>query len=134
MMTTKQAEQLLMEYPLLWQSYRAKREQILHGGRSSSDWIGIYYGGGGTYSDKTAAKAVKLAGMACNERMLQGIGKWIAEQLPADCRAILIDLWRGYGWAVIARRQGVMQWRLMTRWKAALDSLGTYLTASVGRV
>ncbi len=132
-MTPATAEQLLMEYPLLWQSYQAKREAVLGGGHSSSNWTDVYYGGSGTYSDKTAAKAVKLAEMACSERTLTVIGKWIDSTMKPAYRLILVSRWRRQSWEQIARRQRQSVQEVRRLWSQMIEELAAVIPFA-GRV
>lgn len=130
-MKPRQVESLLKGYPYLWQSYRTQQDEILYSGKSSSAWTSIYYGGSGTYSDKTASKAIKLADLSHTERILLSIRKWLDVSTKPSYRAILINRWRGYSWRHIARRlrqtvqEVVMLWgQMVLELTAAILSAG----------
>ena len=125
-MTKYQAERLLLNYPFLWKAYHHRENDILHGGKSSSDWATVHYSGGGSHSDGTADKAIKLAEMSDTVQIIAVIGKWVNEYLSPLCRPILIEKWRGYDWQGIERRLGVMQCQVMEYWNNMIQSLIHY--------
>ena len=132
-MTTAQAEEMLLSYPSLWLSYYQRREQIIHGGRSSADWASSSGRGGGGYSDKTASKAIRLAQLACNERTLQDIGKWLDDGLQANCRGILVSRWRQQSWQQIARGQRQTVQEVKIAWSQMIEELAAVIPFA-GRV
>lgn len=82
------------------------------------------------HSDKTASKAVKLAGMACTASDISSTGRWIDEYLQADYRAILVARWRGYRWEAIARRLKLTQFQVVRYWEEVIMSLMEFVSES----
>ena len=128
-MTKREIELFLLNYPAMTDYLVNLRESILHGGRTFTFSRSGYTG---SYSDTTAKRAVRLVEISTLEKVLSLIGQWIENELQPKCRPVLIDRWRGYTWPVIAKRRGVMIWKIISDWEAMIIGLTKYLMHFVG--
>jgi len=81
---------------------------------------------GGAYSDDTGKRAAALAALDEHAITLHLVARFIDEALPAECRQVLIGIWRGMTFKAMARRWGGHWLIYETRYLKMLHSLEAY--------
>lgn len=120
-MTHKEAQETLARYPWLWVRCQNLRANIIN--RYNAEHVSRKAGG---YGDKTGRAAVKLLELADIERRVKITGRFIEEGLPPEDRMLLINVWRGLPWRLIAEREGCSEWLTRLRWQAMVERLRAY--------
>lgn len=123
-MELKTAKALLAFYPILYDyamEQLEKRDNILHGYKSSLDITGRHATGG--HSDITAAKAIAMADMSMAVKELNKVIDFM-DTLSSWDKSLIINVWRcgrWTNWFFVANRMGTT----LTKCRLAWDRLTT---------
>ena len=102
-MTFEQAEQLLAEFPVIFQGLANQRINILHSGRKNCD-VTSSRRSTGAHSDPTAARALTLVKIDTSVQLLVLIRKWLDYELKPQDRVLVICTWRRLSWETISKK------------------------------
>lgn len=122
-MNLHNAEKLLRNYPALTAYVSGRRLDIL------SNYSAYTRSTETNHADPTGNRVVKILELSKLERALKITAKWLDNELFPDNRSLLLDVWRGYPWRFIARREG---WQCMETWNQMTTSLANYMNRSAG--
>lgn len=123
------AAELLRRYPELYNLADA-RNDILLSYRQGALAGGERFKSG--YSDPTCSKVSRLLDLSDIRETMAAVGRWIDDELPADNRQLLLNVWSGDSWPRIAQKEGATLFVVMLVWDTLTSNLEDFLRRCVG--